>query len=492
MDKLIGPIASSRHRNAILLLAILAFGLALRLVFFTGIGASDSLAYAEFSNDFGEKEKIEENLFIASRIGLFFPVNILYRLFGVNDFSSNILMLALSLASIVLAYKFGRLLFNEKTGLLAAFLLSFFPIDVVFATRLMTDFPAAFFVGLSVYYFLKSERQMNKVYLLLSGAFLGIAYLIRELTILMGLFFLVYALYHKKFRKEYFFGAAGFFLVFSLELLYFFSMTGNPFFRYTSISTEISVVSETDNYGRGNLPFSLAHYPYIIFTDDLLGLFYPFIFIVVFYFIYYRKKESYNLLFWFIPVLLYISFGTESFTSYVPIPVAARFLAIITLPGILLLAYFLMQENDVIRKVLLPGIVILLLLTSLGYVYASTHRNAIDSEKYAYSFIKDFDKDIYTDSRTIRVFNYLSGFEDNPNIKPFNNYVFLDPENTHAMNLSGVHDSYVVVNRGMLDFLTSSKKGIVFPDEVQDIPENWVLEGKFPSKLNRIEVYYVP
>ena len=144
------------HKGSTWLLIILAFALALRLVFFTGTDASDPLAYTKYANMLAKGEPINVERGDAFRIGLLLPVSVLYRMFGFNEFSSNVLVILASLASIVLIYKFGVMLFNEKAGLLSAFLLSFFPFDVLYSTRLMTELPSAFFVALSVYLFLKS------------------------------------------------------------------------------------------------------------------------------------------------------------------------------------------------------------------------------------------------------------------------------------------------------------------------------------------------
>ena len=115
---------------------------------------SDSVGYAGYANMLAKNEPIKEAHYNGLRLGILFPVSLLYNIFGVNEFSSNILILLISLSSIILIYKFGKLLFNDKVGLLSAFLLSFFPWDVVYATQLLTDLPAAFFVALSIYFFL--------------------------------------------------------------------------------------------------------------------------------------------------------------------------------------------------------------------------------------------------------------------------------------------------------------------------------------------------
>jgi len=82
------------------------------------------------------------------RIGIIYATALSYSIFGVNDFSSVLFVLLTSLGSIILIFYFGKLLFDEKAGLMAAFLLSFFPLDIAYSTKLLTDLPSAFFMAL--------------------------------------------------------------------------------------------------------------------------------------------------------------------------------------------------------------------------------------------------------------------------------------------------------------------------------------------------------
>ncbi len=488
-----------KYKNTILLGLILIFALVLRLVFFTGVDESDSLSYVEFANMLSQGESLKDVKPHGFRLGIIFPVAVLYSTLGVSGFTSSILILLISLASIVLIYKFGVMLFNQKVGLLSAFLLSFFPLDVVYSTKFMTDLPSAFFVALSVYFFLKSEKVDKKKsansYCLFSGLSLGIAYLMKELSLIIALFFIIYTFYNKKIENRYFLIPLGFILIISLEFVFFFKLTGNPFFRYSAISSDwANAIIETNMYGRGDFPIGLFHYFYFIFTDHFLVLFYSFIFVSVFYCIANRKKETYPMLFWFIPLLLYLSFGSANITKYVLIPAASRFLFIINVPGILLLSHFLSQKEPSIKKILMPSILALLLATSIGYIYLSEHRFVLDDERDAYKYLKALpEKQVYTDHRTIRIFNYLSGYKDSDNIKSFNNYEFLNPKNTYALNLSNVKDSYVVINWKLINYFASSKKGIVFPKEIYYTPQTWILKKEIEKKgKDKIMIYYAP
>ena len=187
------------------LLLVLLFSVALRLIFFTGSAASDELAYYSYANDVvNNKFELLPDHF-SSRIGLIYGQAFLYKIFGVNEFTSNLLPLIASSLGIILIFYTGKLLFNEKIGLLSASLLSFYPLDAIYSTRLLPDLPAAFFMALSAFFFLKAERlnQKKNIFLLISGVALGVAYLIKELSLILILFFVLYVLYTRKIDKNY-------------------------------------------------------------------------------------------------------------------------------------------------------------------------------------------------------------------------------------------------------------------------------------------------
>ena len=289
-DKFIG-------NTKLLLFFIVLFGLALRLLFFEGMGPSDDLAYSSYAATMHKGATIDslENT-LAVRTGIIYATSISYRLFGINDFSSVLFVLLTSIASIILIFYFGKLLFNEKVGLMASFLLSFFPLDVVYSTKLLSDLPSAFFMALGVYIFLYSELKSKLRYgigYFLAGIFIGIGYLIRESAVLIALFFIAYILYEKRIKKEYFLVPFGFLVIFVLESLMFFAVTGNPLFRSMASQQFLLKASIAYNYfGRLDFPLGLLHYPWLFLTNSLLSFFYIFVFIAIGYSLIYRKKEE--------------------------------------------------------------------------------------------------------------------------------------------------------------------------------------------------------
>lgn len=469
----------------LLLLLIVLFGLFLRLIFFSGMGISDSLVYSKTANDINTGKGIDPNstLTLSTRLGLIYPTALSYRLFGINDFSSAIFVLITSIASIILIFYFGKLLFNEKIGLIAAFLMSFFPLDVVHATKLGSDIPSAFFMAFGVYVFLYSEKE-NKMgygsYYFLSGLLIGTGYLIRESALLIALFFVAYIAYKRKIKKEYFLVPLGVLMIFVIESFVFFSLTGDPIYRVVSSQQyNAKAVIEHNYFGRFIFPTGLLHYPWLFLTNNLLAPFYTFIFISFLYSSVQKKKETSTILLWFIPLILYLSFGSASLTQYIPFRAVDRYTTIITIPSILLMSFLLLEKKSIVKK-LTPFFLILLLLISVVTVYLKEDRNLLASLRQTYPELKNLDKTIYTDSRSIQALKYISGFKNNLGLKEF-------PENFDV-----VEDSYVMINRYMIRNLKEANKNLKFPEEIENIPKEWKVIKEFGSlEKDKIVIYKI-
>ena len=468
-----------------LLLTIVLFGLALRLIFFSGMGSSDSLAYSKAANEIDKGIDPNSTLTLTTRIGLIYATTLSYNLFGIDDFSSVLFVLITSIGSIILVFYFGKLFFNEKIGLMASFLLSFFPLDVVYSTKLVSDIPSAFFMSLGVYFFLYNEKNQKLKYgigYILSGLFIGIGYMIRESVLLIGLFFLIYVLYKKKIKKEYFLVALGFLIILAIEWMIFYNLTGDPFFRSTASQKYLLESHDIRNhFGRLDFPTGLFHYPHIILTTNLISYFYVSIFIAMIYCLIYRKKETLIIQMWFISLLLYLSFGSSSLASYAPFRAVDRYLTIITIPGILLLAFFISEKKKAIKKIIMPFILIVLLLTSVVSIYLREDRNVLENLKEAHPYMEDLDKPIFIDSRSLKALNYISKYKKIENLEPY-------PE-----DLASINDAYIIINKWMIRNLREASKRLKFPKEIDNIPEKWIKIKEIGEEdKDKLLIYYIP
>ena len=478
-----GALENFIGRTKLLLSLIVLFGLALRLIFFSGVGTSDDLAYSRYSYSIDRGIEPNSIFMHSSRIGLLYPTFIFYKLFGVKDFSSVIFVLLTSLGNIILAYFFGKLIVNEKTGLMAAFLLAIFPLEVVNSTKLLTDIPSAFFMALGVYIFLYSEKKKASRFLyLLSGVFIGIGYMIRESTILIVLFFIIYVLFKKQIKKEYFFVPAGFIIILLIEILLFYKLTGNPLFKFTIVRDEfLKAHAYYDYFGRLSFPKGIFHYPYVILTNTLLSYFYILIFIAIAYFLANKKKEMYLFMMWFIPLLLYLSFGSVSFSQYIPFRADPRYLSITTIPGIVILAFFFLQRNKFIRKIVMPIGIVLLLITSVTASYFKKDNDAVDNLRELYPYLLSSKKMIYVDERSKWVLDYISGYNNSLNLTVY-------PD-----DLDNIRDSYIIINKAMINRLREADKRIKLPIEIDNPSKRWkIIKEVGKNDSEKAVVYYAP
>ena len=478
--KYTGALLNRAAGNAgIMLLLIVIFGVILRFVFFSGIGTSDDLAYTSYAYSLSKGEMEGGTLTLSTRLGLIYPVSVFYSMFSVNDFSSVLFVFLAAIGNIILIFYFGKLLFNEKVGLVSAFLLAIFPLEVAYSTKLFSDIPSAFFMALGVYLFLYAEKKKpNPLVYVFSGLSIGLGYLIRESALLIGLFFIAYILYRRQIKKEYFLVPAGILLIFALEAFIFYQMTGNLLFRWEESQKYLAEAVKVHNYfGRLEFPSGLFHYPYILLTSSLLSLFYVFIFIAALYCIVYRKKESYQMLLWFIPLLLYLSFGSSSFSQYIPFKATDRYLEIVTLPGILLVGFFLQEKKFSRWKYF---ILIFLFAASMGFVYLQDGRNNLGNLGDSYDTIQNLGKPVYIDGRSLKALDYIGGYEESIKAQEY------------PKSFANVKDSYVVINPGMLQRLNDANKNTKFPAEIDSIPKKWALFKEIGKGKDLILIYYIP
>jgi len=495
-----------KKRNLVYLIGIVLFGLLLRLIFFSGVDPSDDLFYAQYANDLSKGTYSAPDVHQGTRLGLLYPVSFFYTLFGVNDFSSTIFILLSSIGEVILIFYFGKEFFNEEIGLMAAFLLSFFPLEVVFATKLLPDVPAAFFVSLGVFFFLKGEKEKSStrrnISYIISGFSLGFAYLIKELSVLIAFFFVIYILFYKKIRLCHILLGIGPVILFIIEGYFFWVNTGNFFFQFQSFDSYYAyMINERGSFGRDAFPMLLFHYPYLMFTNFNFGLFYSFIPIAFLYFIYFKKRDAYPFLIWGISVLAYLSFGSATLTRYIPIPGASRYLTIVTVPTILILALFLKDSNIAIKKVIMPSVLAILLVTSIGLVYFNLSRSdnglSVENFRSISPYIKNSDKKVYTDFRSEELINYRLGYEKALNLKRFNFYCDLwrkscKEKDIFVMELDKIKGSYVLINHKLVNGVSEIRPIVKFPKDIDNPPKNWIIVKKLGEDSDSTILYYAP
>lgn len=461
------------------LLLILIFALVLRLKFFVGLNFADDPGYSFDAYRITQGEIGVPGYLPGLRSGMIYPIAFFFKFFGVSNASATMYPLLCSLGSIVLIYLIGKFMFDEKTGLIAALLLSFYPLNVINATWIMPDVPIAFFISMGAFLFLlgdsvgelviklrvniKRGRRVRQNFHLrargalffFSGISVGIAYLTRASGLIILLFIVPYMLYRtlrtRKIEKSYVLFFAGMLMIFLLESTFYMLKSGEPenfFIRY-------NVVTGFYHKGTAGINSDLKYFPNVMFNlgsggnfrwDNRYfvqyGLFYYFIVLALIYVLMKWERRAFPLVFWLLALFIYSEFGSMSLKEFVPIHKLHRHLTVLTIPALTILAYLLSVnlggDRHILRRVSSFLIVIFLLSTSVFYIHHEhMYLKTISHDtREIYEFLKNQpEKPIYVDPGIGGHLNFYFKFQRNHLLRCF----------PCEKNCDKIRDSYVIL-----------------------------------------------
>lgn len=373
------------------LMIALGIGLALRLIYFIGVAGHDDVSYFNYALDvldgtFSTEPAADGSFPFRFRLGVILPTALLFRLLGPSEQVAAILPLAGSLALIWMCWWGGRRI-SPRAGFFAALLMATFPLAVTTATSLLPSPFTALLAGVSILYWTDTEsgqrcaqftaRQANVRYFL-AGVILGLAYFFRIEAGLFVMFFVAFAVVHRRAWLACGLALAGAASVVLIENIVYFLMHGELLYRLKVISGGFSDldVELADVVQAKKSP--LVYIKYIFFKPTDLGLHWAALLPCAVWGLMNRRPERTTVILWFWPVTLYLFFGSWSLSSYVPTTKDPRYLMIVTAPGLILVGAFadqLLQRSHrlamagrcALGGVLLAG----LLLTNLVFVYRS-------------------------------------------------------------------------------------------------------------------------
>ena len=425
----------------------------------------------------------------------------MFKLFGINNAAGSIYPMACSLGTIILAYACGKLLFNIRTGLLAALLICFYPLNVIYASWFMPDVPVDFFTSAGILVFLhvyKKERSMSefkKHVLLYAGGFLfGIAYLANVRSIIS--FFVIAPLaavwlWKKRSNKKrlftYFTAVTLFFIGFAsvvmFEGMYHWKKSGDFLLTYHRTT---AYYSDKSGFLLEGVNTHLDYYPNIMFNLDhrmrfsmgnkmlIYGYFFLFFAAATVFLLLRRERRMLIPFWWFIALFFYLQFGSMSFKEYIPIHRLDRHLTVITIPAVVIIAAcmshliaFRLRRNRFVaylNRFIVAAALIFLLKTSLEFsaaIVADMRAPAYDMQEI-YNVLKDYpEKDIYADPGVLSHLHFYFQFK-NSHLR-------------HNIQYSlPTHDSYVVLD-GTRGFMENPRLRSSQPVWMQKPDPSWEL-----------------
>ncbi|MGC8669994.1 MAG: ArnT family glycosyltransferase [Candidatus Micrarchaeia archaeon] len=414
-----------------LLLALIAFSAFMALAFLKGVSIyGDDVSYVTLvpqiiSGTFKEFADI-----FSIRLLMIMPLAVSVFAFGYNNLGAGMYSVLCYLGSIAITFFIGRKIYGPKTGLLAAFLFSIYPMSLRYSSTADVVSPTAFYLGMSLLFFVYAKKGGSKWLYVFSGIFTFFGALVDPISYVCAFAFLIYIIFGGAFdvykkrslRIDYspFMYLLG--IITAVLLLGFVNLSlapnGEPFYElnvtnsfYSSTGTANTIFYTNADlmfYVNGFFPYNFTGeliagnigglasslenlFSFYNFNANDVGLFMYFLVVFAVYIILKKDKESYFLLAFSALSLLYLEFGTMSLTHYYPIYRLVRFAVIVSIPLMILLARGIIlfaskKKKKLFWELAAAAIIVLLLASSLPidyFWYALNHNTMLYSELIA-------------------------------------------------------------------------------------------------------------
>lgn len=128
--------------------------------------------------NFVEGAKYLETI-IANPISSVIGIVPFYKLFGVSEFSTRLFSLICGILAIIVVYSLGKRFFSNKIAVLAALITALNPIFWLYSALVGSDIPFLFITSLAMLFFFIGLQTKFFWYHVLSGIFLGFAFLFK-------------------------------------------------------------------------------------------------------------------------------------------------------------------------------------------------------------------------------------------------------------------------------------------------------------------------
>lgn len=308
-----------------------------------------------------------------ARIGIVGPLALLIGIFGYSVEYARVIPLVASLGCVLLAYWVARIyLKDSRTAVLAALLVAVFPLDNLFARTYFVAMPLAAFSGLALGFYGVALKRENVAFAVIAGMCLGVAYTTRVTALYLLLPLLIDVIVKRSITRFHLGVGAGLLAIIAAEIGVFAAIFEDPLVRikilagigeFGGTSTHFSggadlqqLMTKRDHLRIGGL-FGA---PLVsLFTNQEYGFFY-FLFIPAAWFAIRSDNQGVRVIaIVFACLALYTLWGTTSPTTYKTLRPWPRYMSAATIPGCIVLAWWLTNRCSLnVRRFLVVGLIV--------------------------------------------------------------------------------------------------------------------------------------
>ncbi len=181
------PLTKAERRSRLLLLGICAVAAFLRLWQINKLGLnSDEAVYA------GQGASIANDSLLEPFFPTFRAHPLLFQTFlslgdhlGILEIFGRVLSAFVGVATVVITYALGKLLYGRKAGLIAALFMALMPYHVVVTRQILLDGPMVMFATLSLYLLARYAVTQRAAWLYAAGASMGLTAMSKETSLVL-------------------------------------------------------------------------------------------------------------------------------------------------------------------------------------------------------------------------------------------------------------------------------------------------------------------
>ena len=334
-------LGSDWRKDLMFLLPCLAVALLVRGFFFKSISLADDVNYwmqiiATSLDHSWPPEKTHWH----TRLGFVLPCVFLVKIFGLKVWVPYLFTLLGGLLEVAFTFFIARQFTSEKAARLAAWLAAFFPLNILYSGYLYVDLWSGLLGALSLWFWyraLRSDRPRDYAF---ASLFFGLGWLCRE-TIIMGapIYFAFWWQAGRWGRPKMLWAIPPGLLILAGEMALYQATAYNWHYRFDAILNSKEQMLEDVANDRGFLSTPILQ----LLTSHELGLFLVTGLVVA---LLAHRRLPRPLVSWLLVGFVWFSWGTTTPFGWVPLQRDPRYLSILTIPCLMLLAVWLLNMRS--------------------------------------------------------------------------------------------------------------------------------------------------